>query len=210
MPSKSQVEIIRNSTLLEYKPDALYKQMAYATQAVRTCTVALTGMMDDIILTQEEDNLGKALAARAEAVATEINDILRQCLHLKSSRSDLQKLILTNTCEATRVTMSWFQKFMDEHSESQLEVLKPIAEEAEILLKELDGLRKLKVEEARKMEEAHEKEIRRNRKQAKVNKHQTMNPPFDDPVDIPIEDTGLDIRALIEQASQDISDKENE
>jgi len=203
----NNVKMIRNSPLLEYDASTLYKQMAYAVQAVQTCHVAMVSLMDHIILTREEDSLGKALAARADAVANESQEILRLALHLKSSRSDLQKQILTNACEASRITMSWFKRFLEEHSQIQMDELKPIAEEMRVVFDELDGLRKMKIEEARHMEEAHEKHKRvQRRKKATTIKHQITNEPLADLPNTPPEDA-VDIKSLFQAAKAEIDSK---
>jgi hypothetical protein len=208
--AKSDTTVIRNSPLLQYDASALYRQMAFAVQAVQSCHVALVALMDDVALTKEEIELGKGLAARSKAAADEVTEILRLALHLKSSRSDLQKKILTNTCEATRVTIGWFQKFLEEHATSHQDDLAPIAKEMETLFKELNGLKSMKVEEAREMEEFHDKQKRKNRqKKASTIKHQITNEPLLDIPETPVEDA-VDIRKLFDAARAELGSKEED
>ena len=210
MPKKkSETDVVRGQ-LLNFDTEKVYKQLGYAVQAVKTCTIAMTALMDDVLLTREEQALGKALAGRAQAVATEANEILRLALHLKSSRSELQKKILTSSCEATRVTFEWFKRFLEEHTEEQIKELRPIAEEMEVMLRQLTGLKRMKVEEAAQMEirlEKYQKALRR--KQGKTIPRTTVNPEFQDLTQTPLSETGLDIKALVEGATAEISGSED-
>jgi predicted dienelactone hydrolase len=103
--------------------------------------------------------------------------------------------------------MSWFKRFLEEHSQVQMDELKPIAEEMRVVFDELDGLRKMKIEEARHMEETHDKHKRaQRRKKATTIKHEITNEPLTDLPNTPPEDA-VDINALFQAAKTEIDSK---
>jgi hypothetical protein len=76
-----------------------------------------------------------------------------------------------------------------------------------VVFDELDGLRKMKIEEARHMEETHDKHKRaQRRKKATTIKHEITNEPLTDLPNTPPEDA-VDINALFQAAKTEIDSK---
>jgi len=151
-----KTEIANAQQPLRYDSSRVYMQVGSAlkaSEAAQTGLIRIARLIGDAKETKELQEA--ALLERLEGIVADIDDLEKVFVKFELGETRRIAKIACGALESARVATSWFQKFLANHNEEDAETYKPIAARLQSVVADLVELRKGKISDTLKMEEAY-------------------------------------------------------
>ncbi len=149
-------EIVTDQQPLKYDASKVYLHMGTALQAANHAQKGLLHVARLIDTAQEVKELQeKAIAQRLANLVNEIDDLEKVLVKFELGQTRQIAQSITAALETTRTSLGWYSKFLKNHSEEDAEAFKPLAARLAAIVGELMAVRKAKLDDTVKMEDAY-------------------------------------------------------
>jgi hypothetical protein len=156
-PGPAKIKIVTDQAPLKYDSSKVYMQMGSALRASESAQMGMLRVARLIGDAKETKELQEAaIAERLGNIVNDIDDLERVLTKFELQETRKIAQMISAALETTRASLGWYMKFLANHSEEDAEVYKPLAARLQAAVTELVDVRKKKVDDAVKMEEAYD------------------------------------------------------
>lgn len=152
----SEIEIATDQQPLKYDASKVYLHMGSALKASDHAQTGLLRVAQLIDAAQETKDLQEAaIAQRLANLVGEIDDLEKVLVKFELGETRKIAQMITAALETTRAALGWYQKFLKSHSEEDAQAYKPLFGRLQAVVNELVTVRKAKLDDTVKMEDAY-------------------------------------------------------
>lgn len=206
-------EIVTDQQPLKYDASKVYMHMGTALKAADHAQKGLLHVARLIDTSQEVKELQeKAIAQRLANLVHEIDDLEKVLVKFELGQTRQIAQAITAALETTRASLGWYSKFLKNHSEEDAEALKPLAARLAAIVTELVTVRKAKLDDTVKMEEAYnQKKVGTSRKANATRPVIRKNLPYPaaptPSVQIPADQALTAIKEIVQKEQSELKNK---
>jgi hypothetical protein len=154
-PGAARVKVVTDQAPLKYDSSKVYMQMGSALRASESAQMGMLRVARLIGDGKETKELQEAaIAERLGNIVNDIDDLERVLTKFELNETRQIAQMISAALETTRASLGWYLKFLASHNEEDAAVYKPLAARLQAIVAELMNVRRQKVDDTVKMEEA--------------------------------------------------------